>query len=68
MQNKIAGRSNFDTKIFNDSVKLLIAIKEHSLNFQESRYKISMIKDAMKNFLKIRHKDSESLQEYTRKK
>ena len=67
MQNKIAGRSDFDTKIFDDPVKLLIAIKEYSLNFQESRYKMSIIPDAMKTFFYTRQKDSESLIEYTRR-
>ena len=33
MQNKIVGRSDVDTEIYNNPIKLLIAIKEHSLNF-----------------------------------
>ena len=68
MQNNIAGRSNFNSKIFKNPIKLLIAIKEHSLNFQESRYEMSIITDANKFFFtqskrtqntyKIIHKDT----------
>ena len=62
---KIAGQSDFDTEIYNNPIKLLIAIKEHSLNFQDSRYKMAIIADAIKVFMNIRQKDNESLQEYT---
>jgi hypothetical protein len=37
MQNKIAARRNFETVIYNDPIELLIAVKEHALNYQESR-------------------------------
>ena len=47
VRNKIVGRSNFDSKIFNNPVKLLIAIKEHFLSFQESRYEMSIITDTI---------------------
>ena len=68
MQNKLLGRKDFNTKIYNDPIKLLIAIKEHSLNFQESRYEMTIITESIKIFLspsnkiqnhcKNTHKDS----------
>ena len=61
MQNKLLGRKDFDTKIYNDPIKLLIAIKEHSL----SRYKMTIITESIKIFFYTRQKDTESLQEYT---
>ena len=67
MQNKIMGRKDFDTNIYNDPIKLLKAIKEHSLNFQESKYEMSIITEAIKNFFNTKQKDNESLQEYTRR-
>ena len=67
MQNKIAGQSDFVTEIYNNPIKLLIAIKEHSLNFQDLRYKMAIIADVIKVFMNTRQKDNESLQEYTRK-
>ena len=63
MQNKIGGRKDFDTNIYNDPIKLLKAIKEQSLNFQESQYEMSIITEAIKNFFNTKQKDNESLQE-----
>ena len=39
MQNKTLGQNDFDSEIYNNPIKLLIkiAIKQHSLNFQDSR-------------------------------
>jgi hypothetical protein len=37
MQNKIMSRSNFEGSIYNDPIKLLNAVKEHALNYQETR-------------------------------
>ena len=51
IQKKIVGRRDVDTKILNDTIKLLIAIKEHSLNFHESRHEMSIIVDAIRVFL-----------------
>ena len=67
MQNKITGRHDFEGKIFNNSINLLKAIKAHSLNFQESRYKMAIISDAIRTFLNTKQKESESLQDYTRR-
>ena len=54
MQNKIVGQSDFDTKRYNNLIKLLIAIKEHSLNFQDLQYKMAIITDAIKIFMNTR--------------
>ena len=67
MQNKIVGRNDFDTKICNNPIKLLIAIKEYSLNFQDSQYKMAIIADVIDFFMNTRQKDTESLQEYTQR-
>ena len=67
MQNKIAGRRDFEEKILNDPINILKAIKEHSLNYQESRYEMSVILDLLRTFLNTRQKESEPLQEYTRR-
>ena len=63
MQNKIVGRKDFNRNIYNDPIKLLKAIKEQSLNFQESQYEMSIITEAIKNFFNTKQKDNESLQE-----
>ena len=56
MQNKITGRNNFEQKIFNNPINLLIAIKEHSLNYQESRYEMGIITDAINSFFGTKQK------------
>ena len=67
MQNKITRRHDFKRKILNYPINLLKAIKEHSLNFQESRFKMVIISDAIKVFMNTKQKESESLQDYTRR-
>ena len=47
MKNKIESRTDFDSKIMNDPLELLRAIKEHALNYQEHRYDMSIIFDAL---------------------
>ena len=66
MQDKIASRSNYDSVVYNDPIVLLRAIKEHSLNFQDTRYEMSIISDAFRSLFMSKQKDSESLQDYTR--
>ena len=67
MQNKITGRHDFDKKNFNNPINLITAIKEHSLNFQESRYEMAIITDSIRTFLNTKQKESKSLQDYTRR-
>jgi hypothetical protein len=64
MKNKIESRTDFKTKIENNPIKLLQAIKEHSLNYQEKKYNIFIILDLMKTLLTTRQKEGESLQNY----
>ena len=64
MQNKITSQHDFEQKIFNNPINLLKAIKEHSLNFQESRYEMAIITDAIRTFLNKKQKESESLPDY----
>jgi hypothetical protein len=65
MKNKIEARSDFDSAIKNNPITLLKAIKEHELNYQESRYAMSIILDAMRTLLGSKQREGESLQDYT---
>ena len=67
MQNKITGRNDFKEKIFNNPIILLLVNKKHSLNYQESRYEMNIITDAIRAFLNTKQKESETLQDYTRR-
>ena len=66
MKNKIEARSDYN-RIENNPITLLMAIKEHALNFQENRYSMSIILDAMRTLLFTKQKEGESLQDYTKR-
>ena len=67
MQNKLVSRSDYDSVVYNDPIALLRAIKEHSPNYQETRYEMSIISDAFRAAFSTRQKEGESLQDYTRR-
>jgi hypothetical protein len=67
MQQKIDARSDFESKVKGNPIELLKAIKQHALNYQEHRYPMSIIFDAMKNLLTCKQKEGEQLQEYTKR-
>ena len=65
MKNKIEAKSDFDG-IKNNPIKLLKAIKEHALNYQEKRYSMSIILDLFRALMGTKQKEGESLQDYTK--
>ena len=67
MQNKIASRKDYETKIYNNPINLLISIKEHLLNYQETRYEMSIIADFIRAFINPKQKENESLHDFTRR-
>ncbi len=67
MENKIKARSEFESKIENNPIQLLKAIKEHALNYQEHRYDMSILLDSIKTLLGTKQQESESLQDYTKR-
>ena len=67
MKNKIESRTNFESKVENNPIELLKAIKEHALNYQENRYDMSIILDAHVTLLGTKQKEDESLQDYTKR-
>ena len=56
MQNKIASRKDFETRIYNHPINLLKSIKEHSLNYQETRYEMSIITDSIRSIMNAKQK------------
>lgn len=66
MKNKVESRTDFAT-INKDPIKLLKAIKEHALNYQENRYEMAIISSAMRCLLNCKQKEKESLQDYTKR-
>jgi hypothetical protein len=67
MQNKIMAQSDFESKIYNSPIELLNTVKKHALNYQETRYEMSIISDAFRAVLNVKQKESETLQDYTRR-
>ena len=67
MKNQIEAWLEFTSKIENNPIDLLKAIKEHLLNYQEHCYNVSIILDAMKTLLGTKQKEVESLQDYTKR-
>ena len=67
MQSKVASRSDYDSTVYNDPINLLRAIKEHSLNYQETRYEMSIISDSFRAVWTAKQKEGENLQDYTRR-
>jgi hypothetical protein len=67
MQNKIEARPYFKSDISDNPFNLLKAIKEHSTSYQENCYNMSVILDAMKTLLNRKHKEGETLQDYTKR-
>ena len=67
MKAKIESRKDYESVIYNKPIKLIDAIKEHALNYEESRYEMSIILDAFMAFLTCKQKEKEVLQDYTRR-
>ena len=66
MKLKIESQAGYETTICNNPIKLLEAIKEHSLNYEESRYDMRIIVDAFNAYFNCKQKEKESLQDYTK--
>ena len=67
MQNNIASISDYDSSVYNNTIVLLQAIKEHFLNYQETSYEMHIISDAFRSTFTSRQNDGKSIQDYTRR-
>jgi hypothetical protein len=64
LQAKIQARADFEV-IKHDPFKLLLAIEEYSMSYQENKYEVITIADAIKNLFNLKQRDDESLIDYT---
>jgi hypothetical protein len=62
MQVKIEARKDFENLMKNNPIDFLPAIKQHSLNFQERRFKILISLDSLKTLI-TRDRDIRRLDE-----
>jgi hypothetical protein len=67
MQNKLLTKTNFESEIKGEPIKLLSAIEEFSMSYLEHQYDAVIVLDALKNFLLTKQKDEEGLVDYTRR-
>jgi hypothetical protein len=67
MQSRLEQRTDYESTIYNDPIELLQAIKEHALNYQETRYKMWIISDAFRALFGTKQREGENLHEYTRR-
>jgi hypothetical protein len=66
MTQKIEALIEFAEKIENNPIELLRAIKEHTQNYQENRYNMSIVLDAVRNLINAEPQEGESLQDLTK--
>ena len=64
MKQNIESKQDYQSKIKNNPFELLAAIEGLSYNYQESKYEIAIIFDAIKTFTTIKQKDEENLTTY----
>ena len=67
MQNKIESRADFEIKIKNNPFVLLEIIKEHSMHYQEKKYNMCVLFESIKSLANTKHREGESLQDYTKR-
>ena len=61
MHHKLQLRTNCESAIKGDPIKLLDAISEHSTSDMQNNCHASMVVDGIKNFINLQQKDEESL-------
>ena len=67
MKNKISNRQDFRSEIYDNPIKLLKAVKEHALNYQEYKYSMTIVSNALRNLLHTKQRENENLQEYAKR-
>ncbi|KAG7374509.1 hypothetical protein IV203_013604 [Nitzschia inconspicua] len=66
MTNKIESRKDFKS-IKGNPNKLLTAIREHALNYQDNKFCMTVVIDAWSSLMNTKQKEGESLQDYTKR-
>ncbi|KAL7564336.1 hypothetical protein ACA910_007188 [Epithemia clementina (nom. ined.)] len=67
MQMKIESRKDFKSTIEKEPIELLKAIREHALNYQNNKYEMTVILDALRTLVTLKQREDEGLQDYTRR-
>jgi hypothetical protein len=62
----IEARIDCKSNICNNPMELIKAIKEHALNYQESRHDVAIRLDTFRSFFNCKRYNKKSLQDYTK--
>ena len=60
-------KENFNDSIKGDPIELLKAIREHCLNYQETKYDMGVLTESMRTLCMTKQKEHESLVDYTKR-
>ena len=60
-------RIDYESKVHNDPIELLKSMKEHALNYEESRHEMAMIFNTLKEHVNCRQKEKESSLDFTKR-
>ena len=66
MQSKLEQRMDFHEEIYNNPINLLKGIKQHALDYQDAKYAMEVIDDALVHFLLMKQQE-ELLYKYVKK-
>ena len=64
MKQNLEAKADYLTNIKNNPFELMKNIEALSYNYQESKYEIAIVADAIRNFVTLKQKDDESLTSY----
>ena len=56
MQSKLQARTDFAITIKNNPIELLKAIEEHTISYQENKYEMGIIMDALRNLVNLKQR------------
>ena len=65
MQTRIKATAAFESTIKGNPIELVKSIRQHALDYQEDRYAMRIIADALINFVTTRQREEERLEDYT---
>ena len=64
MKTKIQARTDYESDIKGNPIKLLLAIKQHALSYESSQHRMKTMCDALKSLINLRQKEDEDSTEY----
>ena len=67
MKSKVQSRTEYETDIKGNPIKLLDAIKQHAMNYESTQYQMKTISDATKTLFNLKQHDGESIVDYLKR-